>query len=59
MAHLVPLAKRDWSGQRDFETLIEQLRDEQGFAIEERTGNAARRTGTATDATRPSTAGSA
>ncbi len=31
---LVPLAKRDWSGQQDFEHLIEQLRTEQGFAID-------------------------
>lgn len=30
----VPLAKRDWSGQQDFEQLVEQLRTEQGFEIE-------------------------
>jgi cytochrome c biogenesis protein len=35
---LAPLAKRDWSGQQDFEQLIEQLRTEQGFEIEVKTG---------------------
>ena len=49
----------DWSGQRDFETLIEQLRDEHGFTIEERTGNNARRPVAASDTTQPSTAGTA
>jgi hypothetical protein len=52
---MAPLAKRDWSGQRDFETLIEQLRNEHGFMIEERTGNNARRSPSATEAVRPST----
>jgi cytochrome c biogenesis protein len=59
IAHMVPLAKRDWAGQRDFELLIEQMRDDNGFAIEERTGNNARRSPSATDTARPSTAGSA
>lgn len=59
VAHLAPLAKRDWSGQRDFETLMEQLRDERGFAIEERTGKNARRSDSLTESGQPSAVGSA
>jgi cytochrome c biogenesis protein len=59
IAHFVPLAKRDWSGQRDFEVLMEQLREEQGFAIEERTGKNARRPGALADASSPTVVGSA
>ena len=36
---LAPLAKRDWSGQQDFEQLIEHLKTEGGFQIESKTGN--------------------
>jgi cytochrome c biogenesis protein len=59
VAHMAPLAKRDWAGQRDFETLVEQLRLEDGFTIEERTGKNAGRSGPVSDTTRPSTVGSA
>jgi hypothetical protein len=59
VAHFVPLAKRDWSGQRDFETLMEQLREERGFTIEERTGKNARRLEAATETGQPSAVGSA
>jgi cytochrome c biogenesis protein len=41
---IVPLAKRDWSGQQDFEHLIEQLRSEQTFTIDLKTGNDAGQT---------------
>jgi cytochrome c biogenesis protein len=41
VAHLAPLAKRDWSGQRDFESLMERLKTDQGFDVDLRTGTVA------------------
>ncbi|CAN5485295.1 cytochrome c biogenesis protein ResB [soil metagenome] len=38
IAHLAPMAKRDWSGQRDFESLMERLKTEFGFDIETKSG---------------------
>lgn len=34
IAHLAPLARRDWSGQRDFESLMERLKTDLGFDVE-------------------------
>lgn len=38
VAHLAPLARRDWSGQRDFESLMERMRTELGFDVEIKSG---------------------
>ena len=38
IAHLAPLARREWSGQRDFESLMERLKSELGFDVEMRSG---------------------
>lgn len=50
VGQLAPLAKRDWSGQQDFEQLIEQLRAEQAFDIEVDTGKDAGGNAKSTDA---------
>jgi cytochrome c biogenesis protein len=39
VAHLAPLARRDWSGQRDFESLMERLKTEIGFNVEINSSN--------------------
>jgi len=33
-AHLAPLAKRDWTGRRDFERLMDEWRNRSGFTVE-------------------------
>lgn len=38
VAHLAPMAKRDWSGQRDFESLMERLKTDFSFDIETKSG---------------------
>jgi cytochrome c biogenesis protein len=39
VAHMAPLARRDWSGQRDFESLMERLATDFGFNVETKSSN--------------------
>jgi cytochrome c biogenesis protein len=39
-AHLAPMAKRDWTGKRDFERLMDEWRNRSGFTVEMRENDA-------------------
>jgi hypothetical protein len=42
--HLAPLAKRDWTGRRDFERLMEEWKQRDGFSVDMRE-NAGKKSG--------------